>query len=109
MFKEKIERQCYIHKRIRERNDFDKIETTSRSKLNIIDQLIIKKLLSRNIKKNKQSIITTHDKKLQNLTINRSNPCTHEEIVKKLSTKNVSLEELTFLKFGLNHSLPPLK
>ena len=67
MFKEKIERQCYIHKRIRERNDFDKIETTSRSKLNIIDQLIIKKLLSRNIKKNKQSIITTHDKKITKL------------------------------------------
>ena len=102
-----------IHKRIRERNDFDKkirnIETTIRSKLNTIDWLIIKKLLVRNIKKSEQSIVTTHEKKLRNLTKNRSNPFTHEEVVKNISSKNLALEELNILKFGLNHSLPPLK
>ena len=33
----------------------------------------------------------------------------HEKVIKNLSTKNLSLEELNILKFGLNHSLPPLK
>ena len=98
-----------IHKRIRERNGFEKnirnIETTIRSKLNTIDWLIIKKLLLRNIKKSEKSIITIHEKKLRNLRKNRSNPFTHEEVVKNLSTKNLSLEELNILKFGL----PPLK
>ena len=80
-----------IYKRIRERNDFDKkirnIETTIRSKLNAIDWLIIKKLLFHNIKKSEQSIITTHEKKLRNLTKNRSNPFKHEEVIKNLSTE----------------------
>ena len=93
------------------RNDFDKkirnIETIIRSKLNTIAWLIIKKLLFRNIKKSEQCIITTHEKKLRNLT--ESNPFTHEEVVKNLSTKNLSLEKLNNIKFDLNHSLPPLK
>ena len=33
----------------------------------------------------------------------------HEKVIKNLSTKNLSLEELNILKFGLNHSLPRLK
>ena len=33
----------------------------------------------------------------------------HEEDVRNLSTKNLSLEELNILKFGLNHALRPLK
>ena len=61
-----------IHKRISERNGFDKkienIETTIRSKVNTIDWLIIKTLLFRNIKKSEQSIITIHENKSRNLT-----------------------------------------
>ena len=61
-----------IHKRISERNGFDKkienIETTIRSKVNTIDWLIIKALLFRNIKKSEQSIITIHENKSRNLT-----------------------------------------
>ena len=102
-----------IHKRIRERNYFDKknryIETTIRSKLNTIDWLIIEKLLFRNIKKSEQSIIMTHEKKLRNLTKNRSNPFTYEEVLKNLSTENLSRQRLNILKFGLKHSLPLLK
>ena len=75
-----------MHKRIRERNGFDKnirnIETTIRSKLNTIDWLIIKKLLFHNIKKSEQTIVTIHEKKLRKLTKNRSNTFTHEEVVK---------------------------
>ena len=75
-----------MHKRMRERNGFDKnirnIETTIRSKLNTIDWLIIKKLLFRNIKKSEQTIVTIHEKKLRKLTKNRSNTFTHEEVVK---------------------------
>ena len=102
MFKEKVEKECY-DKKIRN------IETTISSKLNTIDWLIIKKLLFRNIRKSEQFIITTHEKKLRNLTKNRSNHFAQEEIVKNLSTKILSLEELDTLKFGLSHSLPPLK
>ena len=40
-----------------------------------------------------QSIITIHKKKLRNLTKSRSNPFTHEEVVKNLSTKNLPPEE----------------
>ena len=65
-------RNNVIHKRILERNDFDKkirnIETTIRSKRNTTDWLIIKKLLFLNIKKSEQSIITTHERNLRNLT-----------------------------------------
>ena len=102
MFKEKVEKECY-DKKIRN------IETTISSKLNTIDWLIIKKLLFRNIRTSEQFIITTHEKKLRNLTKNRSNHFAQEEIVKNLSTKILSLEELDTLKFGLSHSLPPLK
>ena len=49
--------------------------------------------LFRNIKKGEQTIVTIHEKKLRNLTKNGSNPFTHEEVVKNLSTKNLSLEE----------------
>ena len=102
-----------MHKRIRERNSFDKnirnIETTIRSKVNTIDWLIIKKLLFCNIKKKEQTIVTIHEKKLRNLTKNRSNLFMHEKVVKNLSTKNFSLKELNILKFGLDHLLPPMK
>ena len=57
-----------IHKRIRERNSFDKnirnIERTIKSKLNTIDWLIIRKLLLRNIKKSEQSYINIHEKEI---------------------------------------------
>ena len=61
-----------IHKRIRERNTFDKnirnIERIIKSKLNTIDWLIIRKLLLRNIKNSEQSYIKIYEKKLRNLT-----------------------------------------
>ena len=102
-----------IHKRIRERHSFDKnirnIERTIKSILNTIDWFIIRKLLLRNIKKSEQSYIKIHEKRLRNFTKNRSNSFTHEEVVKNLCTKNLSLEELNILKFGLNHSLPSVK
>ena len=58
-----------------------------------MDWLIIKKLLFRNTKMSEQSIITIHKKKLRNLTKSRSNPFTHEEVVKNLSTKNLPPQE----------------
>ena len=80
-----------IHKRISERNSFDKkirnIETTIRSKVNTIDWLIIKRLLFRNIKKSERSIITIHENKSRNLTKNRSNPFRHEEVLKNDADK----------------------
>ena len=85
-----------IDQRIHEGNSFHKnirnIERTIKSKHHTIDLLIINKLLLRKIKKSEQSYITIHEKKLQNLTKNRSSPFTHEEVVKNLSTKNCHLK-----------------
>ena len=82
------------------------IERTIKSKLNIIDWLIIKKLLLRNIKKSEQSYIMIHEKKLRNLTTNRRSPFGHEEVVKNLSTKNSHLRndaDKLILKVQLSH------
>ena len=44
---------------------------------------------------------------MRNLTKNSTNPFTHREVVKNLSSKHLTNEELDLLKFGLHHSLPP--
>ena len=46
-------------------------------------------------------------KKIRNLTKNSTNPFTHREVAKNLSSKRLTNEELDLLKFGLHHSLPP--
>ena len=46
-------------------------------------------------------------KKIRNLTKNSTNPFTHREVVKNLSSKQLTNEELDLLKFGLHRSLPP--
>ena len=54
--------------------------------------LLSKYYLLRNINKNEQSIIKIHEKKLRHLTKNKSNPFTHEEVVKNISVKTCHLK-----------------
>ena len=104
-------RQNAIHKRIRERNDFDKkirnVELQIKHKLNNFDWYILVKLLKRNVKNKENAVLKTHQKKIRNLTKNSTNPFTQREVVKNLSSKHLTNEELDLLKFGLHHSLPP--
>ena len=79
-------RQNAIHKRIRERNDFDKnignVELQIKQKLNNFDWYILVMLLKRNIKNKENTVLKTHQKKIRNLTKNSTNPFTHREVVK---------------------------
>ena len=67
------------------------------------------KLLKRNVKNKENAVLQTHQKKIRNLTKNSTNPFTQGEVVKNLSSKHLTNEELDLLKFGLNYSLPPLR
>ena len=100
-----------IHKRIRERNDFDKkiknVELQIKHILSNFDWYILAKLLRRNVKNKESTVLKTDQKEMRNLTKNSTNPFTHREVVKNLSSKQLTNEELDLLKFGLHHSLPP--
>ena len=104
-------RQNAIHERIQERNDFDKkirnVELQIKHKLNNFDWYILVKLLKRNVKNKENGVLKTHQKKIRNLTKNSTNLFTHREVVKNLSSKHLTNEELDLLKFGLHHSVPP--
>ena len=56
-----------IHKRIRERNDFDKkiknVELQIKHKLSNFDWYILVKLLKRNVKSKENAVLKTHQKK----------------------------------------------
>ena len=65
------------------------------------------KLLKRNVKKKENAVLKTHQKKIRNLTKNSINPFTDTEVVKNLSSKHLTNEELDLLKFGLHCSLLP--
>ena len=57
-----------IHKRIRERNDFDKkiknVELQIKDKLNNFDWYILVKLLKQNVKSKENAVLKTHQKKI---------------------------------------------
>ena len=104
-------RKNAIHKRIQERNNFGKkiknMELQIKHKLNNFDWYISVNLLKRNVKNKDNAVLKTHQKKNGNLTNYSTNPFTHREVVKNLSLKHLTNEELDLLKFDSHHSLPP--
>lgn len=80
-----------------------------RSVLSGIDWFIFKSAISKNVKKSVNNVIKTHEKKLKNLTRNKTLPFTHPEVVKNLSSSNLTIDELDLLKNGLDFSIPPYK
>ena len=76
-------------------------------KLNNFDWYILVKLLNKMSKKKENAILKTHQKKIRNLTNNSTNPFTHKEVKKHLSSKHLTNKELGLLRFGLPYYLPP--
>ena len=79
---------------------------TIKYKLNNFDWYILVGLIKRNIKNKENSVLKSQQKKIKNLTNNWTNMFTHRELVKNLSSKQLTNEELDLLKFSLHHSLP---
>ena len=76
------------------------------NKLNNFDWYILVNLLKRNVKNKDNAVLNTPQKKIGNLTNNSTNPFTHREVVKNVSLKHLTNEELDLLKFDSHHSLP---
>ena len=64
------------------------------------------KLLKKTRQKQRKWSSQSTPEKIRNLTKNSTNPLTHAEVLKNLSSEHLTNEELYLLKFGLYHSLP---
>ena len=87
--------------------DHAKILQTLPIKLPSVDLYILKKYIRHNVKKAVNNVISTHEKKLQNLTKNIHIPFTSDETIKNLSSYKVTEEEVEILKYGLKHPIEP--
>ena len=72
-----------------------------------VDLYILKKLLITLITKAVNNVISTHKKKLKNLTKNIQIPFTSDETIKNLSSYKLTEEEVEILKYGLKHPIEP--
>ena len=85
----------------------DNVEKKVRGILTGLEWYLLNKALQKNINKEVDNIVTTHQKKLENLTKNNMLPFTHEEVVNNLSSVNLTSEELELLKYGMDYAIPP--
>ena len=102
-----------IKKRKDERYKLDKdlrfLSKDIYSVLSSIDYYIVNSLININVKSMVNLIVRTHEKKLKNLTRNVVLPFTPRDTVMNLSKTKLTEEELDILKFGLKHSIEPLR
>ena len=75
--------------------------------LSSVDLYILKKCSRHNVGKAVNNVISTHEKKLKNLTKNTQIPFTSEEIIKNLSSYKLTDEQVEILKYGLKHPIEP--
>ena len=68
--------------------------------LSSVDLYIFKKCIKHNVGKAVNNLISSHEKKLKNLTKNTQIPFTPEETIKKLSSYKLTDEEGEILKYG---------
>ena len=87
--------------------DHARILQTLTMKLSSIDLYILKKCISHNVGKAVNNVISTHEKKLKNLTKNTQIPFTSDETIKNLSSYKLTEEEVEILKYGLKHPIEP--
>lgn len=66
--------------------------------LNSVDWYLLQKVLNINVDKDISKVISTHRKKLKNLTKNTVLPFSPNEIVNNLSSLNLTDDELELLK-----------
>ena len=71
--------------------------------LSSVDLYILKKCIRHNVGKAVNNVISTHEKKLKNLTKNTQIPFTSEETIKNLSSYKLRDEEVQILKYGSKH------
>ena len=75
--------------------------------LNSVDWYFLNKALKNNVDKNISKVISTHRKKLKNLTKNSELPFSPNETVNNLSSWKLTDDELELLKNGLGFSIKP--
>ena len=76
-------------------------------KLSSVDLYILKKCIRHNVEKVVNNVISTHEKKLKDLTKNIQIPFTSDETIKNLSSYKLTEEEAEILKYGLKHPIEP--
>ena len=72
-----------------------------------VDWYLLNKALKNNVDKNISKAISTHRKKLKNLTKNAELPFSPNETVNNLSSYKLTNDELELLKNGLGFSIKP--
>ena len=72
-----------------------------------VDLYILKKCIKHNVGKAVNNLISSHEKKLKNLTKNTQIPFTSEETIKKLSSYKLTDDEIEILKYGWKHPMEP--
>ena len=102
-----------ITKRISEKKSLEiNVENLSKEIRKIvsgIEWFLLYKAIDRNVKKERNIIIQTHENKLANLTRNKTVPFKAEDTITNLSSYTLSSGESEILKYGLNYALPPYK
>ena len=100
-----------IHKRVAEKK---KVEAKLNRHVNLVqnilsglDWLLVKRCIKLNVSKSSEKVVATHQKKLQRLTQNVSLPFTADDVITNLSKYNLSDEEKSLLKNGLQYAIPP--
>ena len=76
-------------------------------RLSSVNLYILKKCIRHNVEKVVNNVISTHEKKLKDLTKNIQIPFTSDETIKNLSSYKLTEEEAEILKYGLKHPTEP--
>ena len=87
--------------------DHAKILQTLTMRLSSVNLYILKKCIRHNVEKVVNNVISTHEKKLKDLTKNMQIPFTSDETIKNLSSYKLTEEEAEILKYGLKHPIEP--
>ena len=77
------------------------------TKLSSLDLYALKKCIKRNLEKSSNNVIKTHQNKLKVFTKNIHVPFTPDETIKNFSKYKLNNDEISILKYGLNHPIEP--
>ena len=98
-YKEKLQIELEVEKLCRE----------IRSIVGGLEWYMLYKSIQKNVIIKRNKVIEIHEKKLMNLTHNKTLPFQHKDVVTNLSSYNLTPEELDILTFGLSYGIPPNK
>ena len=99
-----------ITDRMRDKRKFDSAYENHCSRIkqvvSSLDWYVLFRCLNNNVSTYTRRRVSTHDKKLRNLTHNRELPFTAEQTIENLSSYELSDDEKELLKNGLKFGLP---